>query len=1430
MKNVTANAGFGNMDLSSDPHQVKLPNFTFAKNILFSTGTAGTGYTVKDIKGNELAFTIANENPQNVIWRLTDLDSGTYYSAGIFDARKNTIYDATNIFATFSELTDDIQSWLTYIGFTYTFTDYGTYVTFELNEIPFYPYVIEQLLGVSATITQEARDESVSTGQQIIGSCDVLGDVFIISTPYWEGSFDKSLLSMADLGGEIELTLSSAHGLYYATAYIVIHNTGLQELDGFWLVDTTTALNKLVLKGSDSGTITPGSVTGTATLNSLGYGQVGVLTGMQELLPVYTKVLGANDFNYTVDHQVKMVGRPFKEHVAIYPTDGKNPPRSMYFNKPYITDGGLSINGGQYDYGTVSKETILWQSSSAHIEITSVENDGGSLLSGQYRVTATFLTNEGTESEALPLTNEVPIYDASLSTPEKIMGDYKPVVTNKRIKGIVTNIEPSMFKYVVIRAVYYIGGTVSGVRVKQILLDNKTEVEFEYSGLEAGSESYDPSELNFGGAIYDTAKNIAIVDNKLFLNNLTAKAITDLSDFAKTFRHRIDRKTYTDVDLIYGSQPYQDPMNCYNFMTLMPNETYRHGLVGRNRITGQFINFGFFVDDILIDNDPTVNHGNTNPADQNRRDAGSWTTLDMTDDNGAVIASEVYVPYISFSCPDLTFKIDGIPANELLSEIYIVRQECVPEILAMGLIYKGITGDIVPSGTASTYSPAAVDQTSISTVVGTQIYITPRGDLDLATIISDGGTLAPTYFGFYSPDTLMAQPLISGSGYKLINIQNGNQGDVIVSDTIGSPPGNDNHYIHMNGNMDGVDTFNMLDNIAIDVLKFCYTGDSTYINSNTFTNRIKFSTSAIDDHSNMYGCYIGYCPDVISDGTSFTDYTVTYGQIYKDLGYGAKYGDKTLGRYFHTGAYFAMDNTVLNYGDLEVFGGDVSLSYTRLKRKTQDHVNSFHDNGDNNLVGFWSFSRVNATMRGGYNGKLLFPQTATMQDWANSNQPESFEYNASYTNANSNAIDYKPAFDPNIEQITIAPTTSIWSNTFQNGSLVDDARVFLPMNFHVDDLKNGETTHIAEVNGELMAFQLRAFLRQYVNSNNVLMTRDPAEVILGSGQVMRANPQVYSTLGASHGFSVIEGTTKGGKKSVYWFNTEYKCIMRFGADGTVVISDRDNLMNWIADNLDGVHGWDIPAYGLGIHGIWDAQNSLAIWVVRGLKKQNGALVELFSRENGDSAYTVGTYVFWRGYAYVAVNPTTVVPDSPMGSTDWTKIPYTNTDVYTNLSIVYDENSNGFKCFNSPEPRIFLKAGNSYLSPTYYSLSVYSTCDVYTHNQGDYLSWYDGALVEEGFITFVDNKDQDEIKKYTNIQIQSLVVPYKVTVSNDTQTATMLAADFTGNKGLWRCPIKTADPMIGTYLNIKIFFEPLVEQRILNVLTKKTILNTSVKQV
>lgn len=587
-----------------------------------------------------------------------------------------------------------------------------------------------------------------------------------------------------------------------------------------------------------------------------------------------------------------------------------------------------------------------------------------------------------------------------------------------------------------------------------------------------------------------------------------------------------------------------------------------------------------------------------------------------------------------------------------------------------------------------------------------------------------------------------------------------------------------------------------------------------------------------------------------------TDHGIRYIQLFKKKL--NKYGPIDESEYYTTGAKYpttVTQSNIIGPGIIKVFGGDTYTQQSFLKTKKADssvagdgvtwdeNRSTFNANTGPGFSGglmIYTQNRVNSQMRYDTDDQFIFLRdTDSLGKWAwDFTQPDRHTYSDIYdaldgtslSQANGNIGDDPSKFD--------FPTRITWSLKKIYSEIQDAYTQFRALNIKDLSLSFGEINHHEDINGELFTLQPRKYQLQYFNTRGTLQgSNQGVEVLIGDGSVLSRDGQTLSSYGTQHKWSVVKGASPGGKDVIYWFNQENGLFMRFGADGTVVLSERSGIRSFSANNTRWTEDQYAPAFNYGIRSVWDDRFKEAIWTfigVREFPKWEGIARQALSASSSTQTiteYTVGQTVTGSTYVnyefeqipdiYVCIlSHTNTQPGSEPGvgsnwETYWRRILKDDPEYYTAFTLAFNELSNGFSTFYTHLPKTYLKWKNKFLSshPTERS-------EIYEHRYG-YDKWYeyDGVWKEsEPYLEGVVNPFPDQSKKFVAIQALTDNVPDRIELKTKDHESFLVATDFDPEDDAWRTPIKndiltspTSDPnddtvsLIGSYMRVKFKF-------------------------
>jgi hypothetical protein len=1141
----------------------------------------------------------------------------------------------------------------------------------------------------------------------------------------------------------------------------------------------------------------------------------------------YKRLLRSRQLGFSQEFRVQMSAERIGNKVFLYMTDRNTKPRVVEVDRldtavagsHYVQDSCLSVNGGRYDLQSIDSETYFFLKSPAcFLEFNSVIEGGGRLSSGNKRYSGRFITEDLIATELIPFTNPVPVYPATISKPSKISGGIDGEVTDKSVRLLLDNIPQGVYKFFELVAVEYIGDSFTAKVVRRYnLTESTTTLQLEHTGVGEDDIPLGTNEIAEAMVKYSKIESFAIHHGRMFVAGCKEQADLDLTTWAETITHSLENKeldsvgvldstitslTNSEADYKYGE--YQVPVNVNRFGSHMFMETYRYGIRVRWKDTGKWSR-AYWVDDITIDGEASSYSG--------RRTANN-VKLNFT--NAANTKTNSF--FVRFAGINLQYiePTTGEQLFRLIDAYEIVRADVDREVIATGVF---LPGESVP-GTPNTVWP--------HTYSGTNAFPT-------------GSRVNSSNFAFgFCPDIMLGS-----TDYEF------ESGDQLFY--FGAPARSSTSHYFLRSKVAGFSSYR--DQYGY----FGVNGAYPTLQRRTITDYYKLrdgasqlSTSGADKISLADG-NLKWRPDVVFELASAITTPPTngfyYGVIFRDKGGYQKYNkNKELTQYHSCNAQVRVDDNYTT-SSLDVYG-DV---YTQ-KTHTQLAQNSYI--GEGIASSFYSQNVANTQLRkvkehdGSHTGPgYLFPQyvdnlqtsgTQTyvvgtignglaywIEQW-----PEVTNQNAYDTGYNFNKPPLSEAgYDENDDYDGNNPVRVAYSQRKQSGSEKNNYRIFKPADFIDLDATHGAISHIASMNGALYSWQLNSFRRLY--SNETSLTTDPSgiEVVLGTGGILPNTGQELSSIGTDKKWSIVVGKTPNGKTTAYWYNDQLRRIIRFGADGTKVISDM-GIRSFLLEDADFLRSYSEPITGYGVHGVWNDRHNEAIFTMKSFNfdaVRHWGSAGAFNQ--GDLGYTLNS----KGpdglpYIYVAKSTFTVSGDEyePGVGEDWEDFwtgPFgveSYPAIYTRITIVWDELANRWRSQHSYWPDMYISHINNFLSP-----NPANQKQIYVHDKTGYATYYGNTY--EPFVTSVLNWEPNVTKYYEAVQSVSDLAPYKILFATSAHQSDLEDTDFETREDYHYAAIQntgvpgstTGDTsrLFGRYLLSTFVFENNVYQRLNNYIVK-----------
>lgn len=1342
MQNKVRYNPLGGLDKENDLQYVNNGDYVDAKNVIATTTDGQTSNAIEPVLGNTFAFQTTAASAQKKIVRvyITDLDDTKDVQVLAFNSNgqiniapvvtPSTLGLGTPLDnikqAIFDSAASSVILFYYLDGNTYLGQPDIQYVDITYLETAYIELYLQNGSSAVNTFTfdtiQEgyAIDVEENDGLLVpIGSDDKRGDAMADTFIWWalEGerqdfTVTDNLNLSANPNNEYLVTTAVAHGL--TTGMIVLFVGGNSDTDGYRFQIEVTGPTLFILKGSNNTTGGVVNISGLwsytvlyTPLGEIGWAQKS-FTGVWS----YIRLIRAKQLDLNVYNQVDADCQYDYQRWNLYFTDDRNAPSAMYYYGAFSTDGFIkAINPeGLYNYDdlSVQKQQTLGHPN-VNITFVSQQQSGGNIGAGNHRYVVQGIGIGGARSEFSTLSNEIPTYIPNYGgSPLEIQGTAPGNRTGKSNTIQINNINTNVYEYIEVVDISYEGNAIFYTIIGRFPVTGET-MQVTHTGYEAFVRDISPGEIRQINVLLEAAKNVRILENRLVLSNVRLSEVYDLTEWATDIQLSsvvynapttgiLDNVgNFTDTVLNAQRQgEYQNPEAVFNYTTYMDYDTYAFAALVKFKDGSEMT---YPIGTLLIqpldagNYDPSFWYSSINPAAVRPR---------------AIQADNIQIDY------EVT---PGVRIRDIVDSIEIVRADHIPEVLACGMLINSLE------------NPAALG-----------IYF------PIVNVITSTATAYPGGYGaynivddvllFYSPDLLYGNTSITYKpGDQLImyswsqaylnagqwGVGNGAFGSVTSL------------IFEFEGQLSYTAAYNVANNFAsVDALYQSGRGSQVNISGGNVYSK---TWGAPPDLVELESCPVIEItrPGGANSGTS-TNYGFEHALYYRDLGGAAKFGDLQNVKWNPTGHFLKVDiTTAAIVNGEQVFGGDcfINKHYLHLGiRRTQ--AATTYGQG----LGYYCISRTNANLihQPGNSNDYVFPASianAAAADklgyWLNT-PIQSLNYNFGY-NIRNDVKDYV-SYLQDVPYITDLPVRIYYSQSKPQNSLVDSFREILPLNFRDLDVTQGEIVHHESFDGELFTFQPRRMQRQFFDTTGQLQTSSGAEIIIGDGSVLSRNGVTITQFGADNKWSIIRARSVGGGDVLYWINTEYKVVCRFGSDGVVILSDRANMRSFFLNNLMFVNGVDTPAAGLGICGVWDDVHKKAIWTIRGVNN----IVEweaLVNYNEGDAVYYGNTNDYGVNKAiYIALVNNPAGPPSSGGTTspDWRLLDRNSDEArqyFNEYTIDFDEYRNKFFTYYSFTPRIYIKHANYILTGN--SKSEYLN-RVYEHYIGSYCCWYETTTI------------------------------------------------------------------------------------------------------
>lgn len=1226
---------------------------------------------------------------------------------------------------------------------TFESTGNEPYIDVTINY--FYQDYVLEITDNTTDVLLEAISQTGVGVYMPIGSFDLLGDFFVWLTTQREErtSIGSPLNIFASVNNQVGVTRLS-HGLVNNESIAISGINGVPEANGIYTVQVIDVDNFILLGSSFSGAFI--SATQPIYKNIFGYGCIGVVQYTRTSNTyLFTPLLRSKQLNFNTKNEIyqpQVVKNG--ERISMYYTDNYNTPRKTYYEGGYVNDGAifpLFPLSGNYSYTTINTETALQVNTGNYtVELLEQVQSGGNIPSSGCRYGVVFVAEGGAQSEMTLLSDYIPVFEPQYIDQDSIV--YGSLAgTGKINRIVVSNFNPGVFVAVQLYYFQYASSTANVATSaffirEEPLGDRQTEIVLEHNGSEPETAPYDATLAQQVQISFRTAKDLTLINNRLLVANYTTTQDYDLRDWVKNWKYSIIKELVPGVFYLYKTQgEFYDPNNTKKAGYSL-QEWVRFYAVFKSKLTGRLTSAYFLYDvrfNSQTDYDPNE-FITTNLTDRRDLVGDELTDYSLGDNDFNYFQFGIHVKNIDWS-----FQINGVPARDLFSDVLIYRAEIVPEVQANGIFRGSAPPYSFPSTSnqlTDYYDFSILDYTNVGYQIAAGTNVKYR-----------------TVGSFYSPD-IQSSPLLYENivGDQII-LYGSMLSTNVQSGTVAF--GQYNFFAKRPVNATSEALF-----LNIDKYFYKESGTSVSFDSVNFNKLIAPSFSIPGGGGLLPSSPVlrienwDYFPSRFPNNDDGSYQASLFRRI-KD-----KYGDaEDLNKTVWCQSKISYPNT-----EGRVLGGDVFTQNVYFKNATLGQVVPNGTNAGFITAGFGlmliSQNRFNQNLRiwDSTSTTLLFPvSTQLLQQWLPSQQFDTYQVSGAYSINNN--VQRQVVYNSRRFYSGKFSKRKVWSQLTPNGSQSDNYPIFLPLDFQDNPDAFGDITGVVELNNELYTIQERGFTREYFNTRGRLQASDVGEILVGDGSVLSRVGDTLTYYGTKNRGSFVKGFSSSGKPILMYINTEYKGVIRFGADGITDISLRDGWKNFFDKNLNWVENANTPANGYGITGVWDQVKKNFVYSVKGWKK-SPLWSPLVFWGLGD---TVELGFTFSGVPQLYVSLINSNNQSPIDNRDaWEKIDIENSKYYNVYTFTYNESKNRFTQNYGFAPNFMGKWVNKFFT-AYPNLETNNRGQLYFHAIDGPINFYGEA--QDCKITVVVNDMPNENKKLMAMQLDCNVKPKRVDITS-----------------------------------------------------------------
>ena len=1269
--------------------------------------------------------------------------------------------------------------------------------------------------------------EAISTtgqGNYIeIGSKDLLGTTWLFSTTQnqEQSSISSKFMTMyrnpSVYGPQVTIYFPD-HGLTMYESIVVANATGVgATANGEWVVNYIDDNNfGLFLSIGTPFATTPVQYGGIIYKNTFGVGQIGVQQYVGETDSyTYTRILASKRFNFRTMYQIDVDAVLNNNGYLLKFTDNYNYPRTFSYRGEFIEDGALQpINpDGFYTYETLTDEIKnIINYSAAVVEYEEQVQSGGSVPPANWRYAVEFLTDTNATTELSFVSNPIPTFAPTYigysATYHPIYGNPTGVNVTPKINRVrVTGITPGIFKYIQLVGFNYASSGVNTAAVnafrirKELLSPDQTEIILEHNGNEPDITFFDTTVAIAVRPDIIRAGSNRFCENRLVYGNVTTSTQIDIRDWALTMKYSIKRKSLFAAYRAEMWEEFYNPENTPKYTGYQPYEWYRF-YISAETYSGKITDSVFCFDMRFLTQTDYASFGEAEFDEINGGDRRELTGDEYDSYSpGSWSATEryLYQIHIELNNIDWDYQINGIRVRDIFKSVKVSRAERVQEVIASGVFVQSMSKDGYNHDTT----------------------------LFPFTILFPFNYIGDRLGSFYSPDIIFGYTQYNDyiNGDKLINF-----GTLTIYATDQYDETGTNPYTYSFWQQFGPTRNDPKSAQIIEIIDAKYIGEgeskSLFIPNASVNFRKEIANLADVKWSLFRGSPVLALGQRIFDVAHNGYVGITKHQSLIFRSKKDKYGARDA---FGNTVVFTGATAFNGESSVSVFGGDVFNQQVQFRQQRRALIDK-----SSYAFNIISTNIVNTNLRQynlGSNTHSFPVYPSNPQDWmipANLDEQDFYYRNTGYSIFNQ--VQASTVFDPEGNNLGNYITRKYYSQLNPNNANTDKYREFLPLDFQDNPNNFGPITHLEIVNGELFTLQQRGFTREFFNATGRLQSAEDGDVLIGDGSVLSRKGLRLTMLGTNQKWSVCKGFTSSGKETIIWVNDEFGCVVRFGADGTVNISEREMMSTFFRERMRFVIGKDTPADNQGISTVWDNIGKNFIITQRAWKDSPDWITE--------NDYVVGNSVILEQtlgvpQIYVCLADNTSEEDNTPGTLGgaayWEAISLEDLDYYNTYTMVFNEQKNSFTHRYTFYPKIYHTQNNRYFSPnpiTSQSRTIFRHRD----KQVGELMFY--GVANEGFTEYIINYMSRTVKKFIAHAQTALLKPIRVEFETqfisengiDNRKTYLDRDDFTMRENQAFSTIKNnldsqgrndqpTAPMTGLWLKIRTFFAANEKQKI-----------------